>query len=147
MALRDQRSSDEVAAQLEQDSRKLIEAFTSHHMHDTAIMNLMHTDLKAHFDDFPAATSAASHVARLTDTSLRHPDWQVQILNACTSVNVPAGYGTVWMTLGISGVPLKEFENVRREAVCIMTWHWQVDGKWLLVEQRNVRGPGRGTVP
>ncbi|KAK5731267.1 hypothetical protein LTR15_001206 [Elasticomyces elasticus] len=143
MAPRNQRK--EIAQQLERDSRKIVAAFTEHKLLDDEITAIMHPGLVTWFDGLPNATSAAEHVQNLDTLSMGHPNWEVHVVNGCASAR--NGYGTVWLTINITGIPDKGFENMQREAVCIMSWRKQGNGKWLLWEHRTWRGPGIFLLP
>ncbi|KAK5698761.1 hypothetical protein LTR97_006409 [Elasticomyces elasticus] len=112
MAPRNQRK--EIAQQLECDSRKIVAAFTEHKLLNDEITAIMHPGLVTWFDGLPNATSAAEHVHNLDTLSMGHPNWEVHVVNGCASAR--NGYGTVWLTINITGIPDKGFENMQREA-------------------------------
>ncbi|KAK5682977.1 hypothetical protein LTS10_004505 [Elasticomyces elasticus] len=121
-----------IGQQLEHDSCRVLTAWNASGLQDPDIFSYLHPHFHARFEKFPYATNSTE---------------QAEVISACTSVDLFTGHGVVWVTLGMRGIPQCGFENVRREAVVITTWQRQEDEKWLMVEQSNVRGPGRGFVP
>ncbi|KAK4561675.1 hypothetical protein LTR86_004354 [Recurvomyces mirabilis] len=121
-----------------------ITSFTTRNMTTNPLnLRIISPTLKGDFDNMPLALNASTHLHMVESTARQHPEWRVEVLSSCVGVDEEVGMARVWVTLAVSGLPHAGFENVRRESVLMLTWKREGDGRWLMSEQRNIRGPGR----
>ncbi|KAK5111520.1 hypothetical protein LTR62_004815 [Meristemomyces frigidus] len=136
----------QLSQEIERLSLNHVNSFTTRSIAtDAVLLGITSPDLKGNFDDMPAASTGAAHLSMIDAIARQHPNWKVEIMNSCIGIEEGPGVATVWITLGVSGIPQEGFEDVKRESVYIITWKRVQDGRWLMIEQRNVRGPGRSS--
>jgi hypothetical protein len=140
-------AEDVMAVYIYDKTIEMIQAFTDVQLDSPAIEKILSGDMTGVLGFAPQSHTAHAHCRHLSRIQRLYPDWTNSLLNECVDVDDANGVATVWLTLGVRGVPRDWFDGLAMEGVLITQWRRLCSGhegreRWKVVRQQVVQGPG-----
>ncbi|TKA66007.1 hypothetical protein B0A55_09280 [Friedmanniomyces simplex] len=128
-----------IPTDLEDPSRQFAHQIPSRHFTDPIFDEYLDPNIHATWEPCPSATNRSQYLAELERFISASPQYDFAIVNSCCTVRPSKRKATVWLTLNITGVPVKQYGGVSRETVVKLDWRLTRSG-WRCVRKKGVRG-------
>ncbi|KAK4961247.1 hypothetical protein LTR10_001737 [Elasticomyces elasticus] len=137
-----------ISTHLEDVSCQLVNLIHLRQFDDPMLEQYLDKNIHASWDLRPSATTREQYLIDLNKLIHASPDYGHEIVNCCSSIKSSRRRATVWITLNVSGVPIRQYGGVSRESVVLLEWRWSRRG-WKCIRKKGVRGsaPFGGFLP